>query len=315
MRCLALSASEPVLHERDAQRKLDPKLFASKRRAGHVSVAFNVASTAFKFAAAIVSGSVSLLSEAVHSSTDIVASMLAVYGVGAAAVPPDEDHPYGHGKIEALGGFGESLLLFVVVAYVVWESVHRLVEPHAVRHVDVALIVMGVSTLGAWLVSRHVLAVARRTGSLALEGNGRHLAVDAVTSGVVAGLLITKATGWPLADPVVALLLAGWIAWGAWHLARDATQQLIDRMLPADEVERIEGLLRADPEVLSYHRLRTRRSGDIRFVDLHIVVPAECSLVGAHDCADRLERAIEADLAPAHVVIHVDPFDPARRKE
>ena len=214
-----------------------------------------------------------------------------------------------------MGGFGEALLLFVVVGYVVWESVQRLLHPQPVRHIDLALLVMGLSMVGAWLVARHVLGVARRTGSLALEGNGRHLAVDAVTSGgVVAGLLITQATGWEFADPMVALLLAAWIAWGALKLARDATQQLIDRNLPEDELERIASLIAADPDVLSFHRLRSRRSGDIRFVDLHIVMPASCSLLKAHDCADRLERAVEEALTPAHVVIHVDPFDPSKQE-
>lgn len=300
--------------ERDS-RRLAPEMAAAKRRAGSISVAFNVVSTVVKLGAAVASGSVSLLSEAVHSSTDIVTSLLAAYGVRAAAVPPDDDHPYGHGKIEALGGFGEALLLFVVVGYVVWESIQRILHPQPVRHIDLALLVMGVSMLGAWAVARHVLGVACRTGSLALEGNGRHLSVDAVTSGgVVAGLLITRATGWEYADPMVALLLAAWIAWGAWRLAREATQQLIDRKLPESELERISELVGGDTEVLSFHRLRTRRSGDIRFVDLHIVMRADCSLLGAHDCADRLERTIEAALTPAHVVIHVDPFDPAKHE-
>lgn len=307
--------SEQPLNPREAARRPDPARERAKRIASGLSLAFNLISSVAKFAVAFATGSVSVLSEAVHSSTDVIAAGLAAYGVRAASVPPDEDHPYGHGKIEALGGFGESILLFLAVGYVVFEAVHRILVPAPVERLELALALIAASTVGAALVGAHVLRVARRTGSLALQGNGQHLMVDAVTSGgVLVGLGVTMVTeaGW--ADPVVALVLAVWMLNGAWKLARESTQQLIDRRLPLDELELIESIVVEEQAVLGHHRLRTRRSGEVRFVDMHIVVPREWELLEAHEAADRIERRIEDQLAPAHVVVHVDPYDPKKER-
>ncbi|MCB8932283.1 MAG: cation diffusion facilitator family transporter [Fimbriimonadaceae bacterium] len=311
-----MSASrEGNLNPREAARRPNPAHERAKRRASIVSLAFNLVFSVAKFAVAMATGSVSVLSEAVHSSTDVLAAGIAAYGVRASSVPPDEDHPYGHGKIEALGGFGESILLFLAVGYIVVEAIHRLRVPAPVENLDLALGLIALSTVGASLVGAYVLRVARRTESLALLGNGQHLLVDAVTSGgVLVGLALTRMTGASWADPAVALVLAVWMLGGAWKLARESTQQLIDQRLPLSELELIESIVVEEQAVLGHHRLRTRRSGDVRFVDMHIVVPREWELVRAHEAADRIERRIEEQLSPAHVVVHVDPYDPEKER-
>jgi cation diffusion facilitator family transporter len=284
-----------------------------KRRAAGVSVAFNIVSTIIKLIAAVLTGSVSLLSEAAHSLTDVFASSIALISVTAAAAPPDEEHPFGHGKIESLAGFGESILLFGVVVYVVVEAVMRLVTPQPIVQLDLGLWVMAASSVGALGVARYVGRIGYRTHSLALKSNAQHLMVDFVTSvGVLVGLLAVHLTGVTWSDSVVALGLAVWMTVGAWRLARQAFHDLIDIRLPDEEVARIGALVEHEPGVLGYHRLRTRRAGSLRYVDMHIVVPREWSLLEAHDLADRLEKRIETELAPANVVIHVDPYDPNR---
>lgn len=287
-----------------------------RQRAASVSLIYNVLFTLAKIAAAVWTGSMSLLSEAIHSGTDVVASFIAFVSVRAAAVPPDEEHPYGHGKIESLAGFGESILLFLMVFYLIGEGIHRLITGVELHQLEVGLGVIGLSTVTSLLTARYVLGVAKRTHSMALLSNGQHLLVDFYTSaGVLAALLLVHLTGWTLIDPLLAIGIAFWLAGGAWKLSKMAFHQLIDRHLPIEELDTIAGILNSDPRVISYHRLRTRRSGYMRYVDLHLVVPNDWSVQRAHAVADELEKKIEHALAPAQVVIHVDPYDPAKIRE
>ncbi|HWA83716.1 MAG TPA: cation diffusion facilitator family transporter, partial [Fimbriimonadaceae bacterium] len=177
------------------------------------------------------------------------------------------------------------------------------------------MIVMGASALGSVLVGLYVAAVGRRTGSLALQSNGQHLRVDAVTSvGVLIALAVTAITGLKQADAVVALLLAAWIGFSAWLLAKQAFDQLIDRRLPDEEVETIRAIVAKHEGILGCHRLRSRLSGSERYIDMHIVVPNQLTVVEAHELADRLEKHIAEALDPAQVVIHVDPYDESKEQ-
>lgn len=285
----------------------------AKQRAAAFSLAFNILSTLVKLVAASLTGSVGLLSEAIHSATDVFSSGIALASVRAAAVPPDEEHPFGHGKIESLAGFGESVMLFGIVVYVVIEAVTRFFQPHPVQSLDFGLFVMAGSAIGAAIVGLYAHRVAKATRSLALLSNSQHLFVDFITSlGVLIGLTVVKLTGWTWADPVIAIVFAGWMGLGAWRLSHLAFHELIDVRLPEGEVSRIRAILADESTVLGYHRLRTRRSGNVRYVDMHIVVPREWDVVQAHDVADALEKKIARELAPANVVIHVDPFNPAK---
>lgn len=283
------------------------------RRAATVSLGYNVTLTVLKLVAAVVTGSVSLLSEAIHSAADIVASGIAYFSVHAAARPPDEEHPYGHGKIENLAGFGESVLLLITVLYIVFEAVMRLWRGTSVQNLDLGLIVMAISAASSLFTGRYVTRVGRETGSMALRSNGQHLMVDFWTSvGVLAALAVTRFSGWRQADSVFAILLAVWMARGAWNLSREAFDQLIDRRMEDSEIAEIHQIVHDEPGVISYHRLRTRHSGNVHYVDLHIVVPNDLTIVAAHDIADRVEKSICTALDPAVVVVHVDPYDPTR---
>ena len=283
---------------------------AVKSRAAVLSVAFNLVSTILKLAAALITHSVSLYSEAIHSAADVVASSIAYFSVRAASVPADDEHPFGHGKIESLAGFAESIFLLITMGVIANEAIKRLIHGGDVHRLDVGLVVMGLSSVGSLLAGLYVKRAGKETRSLALQSNGQHLLVDCITStGVLSALIIVRYTPWQNADPVLALVFSAWIGFNSLRLCYQAYQQLIDRRLTDEEIQQIRGILVANGKILSYHRLRTRLSGQTRHIDVHIVVPSEWSVVEAHKVADDLEKQISTDLHPAEVVIHVDPYD------
>lgn len=286
------------------------ELERQKQRAAQVSLVYNASLTVIKLIAAAFTGSVALLSEGVHSATDVVASSFALLSVRAAARPPDDDHPYGHGKIETVAGFGEAILLLGIVGYIVLEAIQRFIHGSQVQSLDFALGVMALSSVSSLAVARYVTRIGQRTDSMVLKSNGQHLMVDFWTSvGVLVALAITRLTGWAQADAVCAFLFAAWIAYGAWGMVCETFNELIDRALPEEEMQAIRAILDEEKGCLSWHRLRARHSGSTHYVDVHVVVPREWSVVQAHEIADRLEKKIEARLQPAVAVIHIDPFD------
>jgi len=281
-----------------------------KRSASLLSLSTNVGLTAIKIAAAVVTGSVSLASESIHSATDVIASLITFLSVRAAAAPPDEDHPYGHGKIENLAGFAESILLLLVVGYILVEAGKRLIVQTAIQQVDAGCWTMAISAVATLCVGAYVRIVARKTDSMALESNGRHILIDFCTSlGVLIALGLTKFGGWEKADAWVAIGLAIWIAVNAFFMGFQAIQQLIDRRISDDEMARIVKILDNSPGLISFHRLRTRHSGNVHYIDLHAVVPNDWTVVQGHALADQIEKRMEKDLHPARVVVHIDPFD------
>lgn len=282
-----------------------------KNQAAAISLGFNVLSTVGKAVAAILTGSMSLLSEAAHSAADVAASLVTFWSVRAAAAPPDDEHPYGHGKIEALTGFVESALLIAIVGYIAFESITRFITPHPpIQQVGLGMIVMGASAAGAFTIAAYVRGVAKRARSMALETNAQHLMVDFWTSiGVLGALLLTNFTGWTHADAGLALVFAIWLAYGAFKMARRAFHELIDRRLSDEDQAAIEAIIDSQQGVLSHHRLRTRMSGETRYIDMHIVVPRDWTVVQGHDVADALEKRLVTQMHPAVVVVHVDPYD------
>jgi len=282
----------------------------TKSKAAALSVGFNVVSTLLKIVGAVLTHSVSLTSEAIHSAADVVASALAYFSVRAASVPADEDHPYGHGKIESLAGFAESIFLLLTMALVANESILRLMHGGEIHKIEVGVWILTATSTASLVVGLYVSSVGRKSRSLALQSNGQHLLVDAITSaGVLVALLIAKITNWQQADSILALFLAIWIGFNAVKISQKAYQQLIDRALPDDEIALVRKLLEGNTQIRSFHRLRTRLAGAVRQIDVHIVVPADWSVVEGHRVADSVEHEIKRALPPADVVVHVDPYD------
>ncbi|MBT9585766.1 cation transporter [bacterium] len=282
----------------------------NKKRAALLSIASNSALVVLKLIVGAMSGSVAVISEAVHSATDLLASVIAYLSVRMSDNPPDADHPYGHGKIESISSLAEALLIFGAALFIIHESVTRLQHPHTTSpQLGPAIAVMALSVLANFFLSRHLRKVALQTDSLALLADAEHLHVDVLTAaGVFFGLILTQVTRVDWLDPLVALGVAVLILQAAWDLTSKSLSPLMDACLPPAEENLIRVVLNSDERVLGYHKLRTRKSGSQRHVDLHVQLDDDCSLVVAHEITEDLEQAIREVLPAIHINIHVEPF-------
>lgn len=279
-------------------------------RAALLSLGANAVLTAVKLAIALLTGSIGLLSEAIHSFTDVVSSSVAVVGIRKAEEPADEGHPYGHARIETVVSLAEATLMIVLAGFVLVHAVTRLFEHDQVKDAGLGVLVLAVSGAVSMGVGIYVSAIGKKTGSMALKANGIHLRSDFFTSmAVLLAIAALWLTGQVWLDGAIGIGVSLWLIWIAWGNGYDAVQQLIDRALPPSEIAQIREEIAKAPGVISHHRLRSRQSGAVRLIDVHIVVPNVWTVVQAHQTADRLEKGLEAMFAPAKVVIHVDPYD------
>jgi cation diffusion facilitator family transporter len=292
----------------------------TKPRAAAVSIASNSALIALKLAAAAITGSVAILSEALHSMIDLIASVVAFVSVRKADEPADVDHPYGHEKVENVGAAIEAMLILVGAGVIVSEAVNRLSTGATVDQLGLGIAVIAFAALANVGVSRFLSRQARRQNSPALAGDAAHLGTDAFTSaGVLLGLVLVQITGANAIDSVVAIIVAGVIVVTGVRLLRRSTGVLVDVAPPPEEMDRVEAAIaraRADaPEVVGYHKLRARTTGRRTYVEMHVQFAAGTTLELAHEVAHRLRDAIESDLGDAEVLIHVEPessrHDPA----
>jgi cation diffusion facilitator family transporter len=282
----------------------------TKSGAAGLSIASNALLIALKLAAGAITGSIAILTEAVHSLIDLVASVVAFVSVRKADEPADAEHPYGHEKVESLAATIEGMLILVGAGIIVYEATHRLVVGSSVETLGVGIAVMGFSTLANLAVSSVLSRQAKAHESQALEGDAAHLRTDALTSaGVVFGLLLVQLTGNAAFDSITALVVAVAIVWAGIRIIRRSSGVLIDEALPDVEMDRIEAAIasaRSD-EVAGYHKLRARRAGSRRHIDLHVQYRSGTSLELAHELAHRMRDSIEAEIPNCEVLIHVEP--------
>jgi cation diffusion facilitator family transporter len=291
---------------------------AVKTRTASLSVASNSALILLKVIAGTVTGSVALLTEAVHSSIDLVASIVAFLSVRKAGEPADETHRYGHERFENLAAAIEGVLILVGSAVIAFEAIRRLVGHGKVHAVGFGIAVVGVSIVVNLVVSALIARTARATDSAALFGDATHLRTDALTSaGVLVALALVKLTGAQWLDPAVALAVAASIVFTGVRLLTRSSRVLVDEALPPEEVEVIRNAIeQLGPRgVVGYHELRTRRAGARRYVDMHIQFRSGTSLEEAHRTAHELQDLIAAHLHDVDVLIHLEPQDKVRPGE
>ncbi len=290
----------------------------SKLRTASVSVLSNSVLILAKVIAGTLTGSVAILTEAVHSSIDLVASMVAFFSVRKAGEPADESHRYGHEKIENLAAAIEAILILVGSAAIAFEAIRHLLRRGHVDNLGLGIAVVVLSMVVNLAVSAFIARNARVTDSPALSGDAAHLRTDAMTSAaVLAGLVLVKVTGAQWIDPAVALAVSGAIVVTGVKLLARSTRVLVDEALPPEEVAIIRRVIEAlaGSGVVGYHELRTRQAGSRRYVDLHVQFRAGTSLESAHRAAHELQDRISAELRGADVLIHLEPEDRVRPGE
>jgi cation diffusion facilitator family transporter len=284
-------------------------LTIEKINAARLSIISNTSLVLVKLFIGILMGSVAVLSEAIHSGLDLVASIVAYYAVGKAGKPADERHPYGHGKWENVSGVVEALLILAAALYIMYEAILRFTKGTQVEHLGLGTAVMAVSAGVNWFMSGYLFQVAKKTHSIALEADALHLRADVYTSvGVLAGLALIAATNITRLDSVAAFAVALLIIKSSIDLTRDAMGDIFDKRLPPKEESRIKEIIsRHEGGCIRFHRLRSRKSGSIRFVDLHLVVSRKWSIEEAHNLSDTIEKNILEVLPHTQVIIHIDP--------
>jgi cation diffusion facilitator family transporter len=287
-----------------------------KQRAAALSVASNLTLIALKLIAGIITGSVSILTEAAHSSIDLIASLVAFVSVRKAGEPADAEHGYGHDKMENLAAAIEGVLILFGAAVITYESITRLINGSHVHDVGVGIGVIAISAVANGVVGTVIGRRARGTGSAALEGDAQHLSADAASSvAVLIGLVLVDVTGATWLDPAVALLVAGAIVWSGLRLVTRSSRVLVDEALPPEEVQMIRDTLLelgGGAGVVGFHQLRTRRAGTRRHIDMHIQFEAGTTLEDAHRTAHELQDAISTRLGGADILVHIEPADRVR---
>lgn len=288
-----------------------------KTRAAAISVVSNASLVLGKLVIGLLTGSVSVMSEAIHSGIDLVAAAIALFAVRTANRPADREHPYGHGKIENLSGTVEAILIFFAAAWIIYEAVHKLIAGTPVQMPGLGIAVMAASALANYLVSRMLFRVGKETDSIALQADAWHLRTDVWTSvGVMVGLAAILLARWLIPsvsvgwiDPVAAIAVALLIVKAAWDLTRQSVRDVMDTCLPEDELQWIRDHLRTIPGVCGFHELRTRKSGPQRFVDFHLKVDRNLSVEVSHRMAHEIGADIKSHFGEASVTIHVEPCD------
>ena len=256
-----------------------------------------------------------MLSDAVDSGTDLAGGAAALVSLRIAAQPADEDHPYGHGKIEAVSASVAATVVGLGGGLITFQATRRLIEGSPEIDVGIGLVAMVIAAVANILMAALMRREARRSGSMALSAEFTHLQTNVVQAGaIILGLALVGITNERLFDPITALLLAAYMAWTAVGLVRTALEDIMDRSLPEAELAAIEEVLRAhNSEVLGFHRLRTRRSGATRHIDMHLIFETGRTVVDVHDASDHIEADIQGRLPGAEVVIHPEPDEGQER--
>lgn len=285
------------------------------RIATYASVFTAIVLIAVKLAAWLWTGSVSILASLIDSLMDVIASTINLFAVRYSLIPPDEEHRFGHGKAEPLAGLAQAAFICGSAVFLVLHAIERLRFPRDLQHVGIGVAVMVLAivlTAGLLVIQRRVI---RRTQSTAIRADALHYGTDLLTNLSVIIALVFTTYGWPWADSVMALGVAAYVSYSAVRIGSDSVQHLMDRELPREVQEQILAIAYRNPLVRGAHDLRSRQSGQAKFVQLHLELDDELTLTQAHAIADEIEQEIRALLPGSEVIIHQDPANATEHTE
>lgn len=282
------------------------------KRFAWLSIATAVLTILLKAGAYLLTDSVGLLSDALESSVNLVAAVLALVVLTIASQPPDEEHAYGHAKAEYFSSGAEGIMIMAAALAIIVSAVSRLLQPQPLQQLGAGVIVSLAAAACNGAVAWVLLRAGREYDSITLRADARHLFTDVWTSlGVAAGIGAVSLTGWEWLDPVIALLVAGQIIFSGGRLLRESIQGLMDTALPPEELAQVEAVLEkyAAEDEIQYHALRTRQSGAHRFISVHVQVPGSWTVQKGHDLVEKMEREWREALGPASIITHLEPLE------
>ena len=286
-------------------------MFSTERGAANLLIGVVISLILLKVITGWISGSISVFAQAADSFLDLFAGVVTFFAVRIATRPADEEHPFGHGKVEDMAGMVQGVLLFIAAGLIIYSSVGRIINKTPIELAEAGMVAMAVSMVASVLLSRHLLKVSRATGSVVLEANARNITGDIYsTAAVLVGLIVVRLTGLSILDPIIAIGIAIYIAKIAYDAINKPLLGLVDASLPRSEQAVIKSCLAEQGnQIVGFHELRTRRSGNQRHIDLHLVMAKGISLERAHQVCDLLEVDIRLKLPRTNVTIHVEPCD------
>ena len=284
-------------------------MFLTRKGAVQLSLLAVIGLFVLKIIVSVMTGSISILAQSADSFLDIFAILVTFLAIVASAKPADENHPFGHGKVEYIATVIQGLLILSAGGLIIYSAIIRIIEGTTIELTEAGIGVMLVSMIASIFLSRHLRKVSRLTDSMALEANAQNITADVYSAAaVLVGLVIIRFTGLNIIDPLLALLVALLILKVGCDTLRKSFGGLVDARLPeAEEVEIKSCIIEHYSEVVSFHRLRTRKAGSRRYIDLHLVMPRNASVDEAHKMCDHLEQDIEYKLHRTSVTIHVEP--------
>ena len=317
-----MTMNQSIEPRREARTDAPPSEPAPSRSAGrlmrlatYASVATAAVLIGIKLVAWLYTDSVSLLSTLVDSVLDVFASMINLLAVRHALTPADREHRFGHGKAEPLAALGQSAFISGSALFIVFEAGHRLFTPVQLGNTGFGIGVLVFSIVATFVLTRFQAYVVRKTGSLAIQADSLHYVGDLLVNGsVIVALLLVSHLGWIWADAVFGLGIAVYILVNAWRIARGAYDMLMDRELPDEDREQIKEIIKAHPEVIGLHDLRTRASGRDTFIQIHLEFDGEMTLLQSHKIVDEVEARLREAFPGAEVIIHQDPYGIAEQR-
>lgn len=283
----------------------------NKQKAATLSIISNTILIVFKLVAGLLMNSVSVISEAIHSSIDLLASLIAFFSINKASLIEDKEHPFGYGKYENISGFIEAILILFAAIIIVSESISKLLSGNDIKNTLPGIIVMLIASAMNLVISRILLKVSKKTGSIALEADAMHLLTDVYTSlAVFVGLILVRFTGIKIIDPIAALFVAILIGKTSIELIRKSMVNLVDSALSEEDIQIILSVINSHSEIINYHKLRTRQSGLKKEIDIHMRLDKDLPLYKAHEVSRIIQSELSERLLNSYITIHEEPYKP-----
>ena len=282
-----------------------------KKAAAGLSIISNAVIIILKLAAGAISGSISIISEAIHSLSDFLASVLTFFAVMKSSEPADSDHPFGHGRYEDMSGFIEGGLIIFAAFYIIFEASKKIISGASMEaETTLGIIVMSIAVVANFLVSSYLFYVGKKTNSISLMADGEHLRTDIWSSlGVLAGLVLIRVTGLEILDPMIAILVALFILKTGFSISKTTLNNLLDGALPEEDLKKIEAAIKEMKQegVISYKDLKSRCSGPEKLIEMTLVFPEDMTIKHCHDICDKIEDKIKDTLGICNISIHAEP--------